>query len=221
MNLTFIDMYGEFTKHIDSLFQGSVKTVMSKVELYKSDSFKVWVSPANSLCFMDGGIDLPLSTMIMPGIEDKLKDIVKRIGIKTYIDRPYLPIGSALYIPYDRNNALVSAPTMWLPQDVKGTDICYYTFYAVLRAIDTIDLPDNHEIVVPGMCCGYGKVPPEESAKQIYRAYNDYINKISRVDPFHEEKGIFLCEPNASQQSDNYMNKEWHNLFKKDKHKSS
>jgi hypothetical protein len=33
-----------------------------------------YVSPANSLCFMDGGIDLALSRIIMPGIERKVKE---------------------------------------------------------------------------------------------------------------------------------------------------
>ena len=77
-----------------------------------------YISPANSLCFMDGGIDLALSRQVFPGIEPLVKSQVRAIGRQTLLDRHYLLIGSSLILddPNPDNSAalkksLVVAPT--------------------------------------------------------------------------------------------------------------
>jgi O-acetyl-ADP-ribose deacetylase (regulator of RNase III) len=50
-----------------------------KIENYVPNPNKrtYYISPANSLCFMDGGIDYALSRIIFPGIEKQLKNVFK------------------------------------------------------------------------------------------------------------------------------------------------
>jgi hypothetical protein len=43
------------------------------IENYKPTRKTYYVSPANSLGFMDEGIDISLSRIVFPGIEPKLK----------------------------------------------------------------------------------------------------------------------------------------------------
>ena len=102
-----------------------------------------YVSPANSLGFMDGGIDKPLSCVVFPEIEPIVKENVKYYGKLDNIDRKYLPIGSSIivqpstddiYLDHvkDRNSYLVVAPTMLLPQRVDKTKNCYYATMATM-----------------------------------------------------------------------------------------
>ena len=71
-----------------------------KIEDYipNPDKKTYYVSPANSLCFMDGGIDYSLSRIIFPGIEMKVKDRVKALKKMTLLGRYYLPIGSSIIL---------------------------------------------------------------------------------------------------------------------------
>jgi len=96
-----------------------------------------YVSPANSLCFMDGGIDYALSRIVFPKIETEVKEIVKDLGIISIVGKPYLPIGSSIILNKG-DKALVISPTMLLPQDVSTTKNAYYATMAVLyNSLDT------------------------------------------------------------------------------------
>jgi len=58
------------------------------------------VSPANSLLEMDGGVDLPLSRTVFPGIQDRLCERLRQdsslVDYSLANGRRYLPIGSAM-----------------------------------------------------------------------------------------------------------------------------
>ena len=65
-----------------------------------------FVSPANSLGFMDGGVDYTLSREMFPGCEKEVKKKIWELaaqdpegGHKTLLGRPYLRVGSALWVP--------------------------------------------------------------------------------------------------------------------------
>jgi O-acetyl-ADP-ribose deacetylase (regulator of RNase III) len=49
-----------------------------KIQDYIPTKKTYYVSPANSLCFMDGGFDYALSRIIFPNIEAEVKQIVKK-----------------------------------------------------------------------------------------------------------------------------------------------
>ena len=55
------------------------------------------VSPANSLGFMDGGIDMMYMQMF-PGIQTTVQDTIKTFNITTALGRYVLPIGSAILV---------------------------------------------------------------------------------------------------------------------------
>lgn len=171
-----------------------------------------YVSPANSLCFMDGGIDYALSRIVFPNIEPKIKGIVKNIGIKSYIGKYYLPIGSSIIVSDDNNSnkMLVVAPTMLLPQNVSMTDNAYYATMAVLYnvLVNCGENLDNIDILFTSLCCGYGKMEAKQSVKQIIKGIDDYKN----YKPNIYNENIIINEPNLLQQPKYYQNTEWFNI---------
>jgi len=148
-----------------------------KIEEYNPDKPSYYVSPANSLCFIDSGIDYSLSRIIFPGIENMVKSKLTKYGKRNLFGRQYLPIGSSIIIPYDENRNLVVAPTMLLPQNVSKTNNAYYATMAVLYNVlmnnQNISF-DSVDILLTSMCCGFGIMDVDTSINQILRAICDY-----------------------------------------------
>lgn len=133
---------------------------------------RAFVSPANSLGFMDGGIDDVLRQMF-PWAEVGVRTLIREFGYTTRRGRPYLPIGTACSQMVGSDTALISAPTMFLPQDVSQTRNAYWAMMAALVA--AAKLPDDiHTIVVPSLCCGWGRMLPSVAASQMRAAYDDF-----------------------------------------------
>jgi O-acetyl-ADP-ribose deacetylase (regulator of RNase III) len=186
-----------------------------RIEEYKPKEGRktYYISPANSLCFMDGGIDLALSRIIFPGIEAEVKREVRALRYETRLGRPYLPIGSSLLLDKGAKS-LVVAPTMLLPQDVRNTQNAYFSTMAVLyniliyhkQSLDSVD------IVFTSVCCGYGKMSEDESIFQIVRAVQDYPNYA----PDFCRGSIVFKEPNLLDQPKLYQNTEWFAIDPKD-----
>jgi O-acetyl-ADP-ribose deacetylase (regulator of RNase III) len=168
-----------------------------------------YVSPANSLCFMDGGIDLALSRDVFPGIEAEVKSQVRSLGIQTLLGRNYLPIGSSLILEKG-TKCLIVAPTMLLPQNINGTDNVYWATRAILYNIlvNRKENLDSVDILMTSMGCGYGKLSEEESVIQILRAIEDY----RQYNPLRIEEMAVIHEPNLDEQPKFYMNTEFINI---------
>jgi len=79
MTIIFISLDNDY---IESIKLNGFEAYKMKIEDYKPNKEKktYYVSPANSLCFMDGGIDLALSRKIFPCIEGKVKKEVQKIN---------------------------------------------------------------------------------------------------------------------------------------------
>lgn len=129
-----------------------------------------FVSPANSLGFMDGGIDAVLRDRF-PGCEDRLKKRIRELGILTELGRPYLPVGSAHWQPVGPNTVLISAPTMFMPHDVSGTRNAYWAMMAALCAAADARV---RRLVVPSLCCGWGRMSVTVAAAQMREALDDW-----------------------------------------------
>lgn len=212
INLKFISLNKEY---IDLVDKTPYDGLLMKIENYKpqnKDTIVYYVSPANSLGFMDGGIDLPLSRKIMPGIEPKLKQEIHNNGKVNLIGRKYLPIGSSIIVKHNETTYLVSAPTMLLPQNVKNTQNAYYASMAVLHNIiinnKNFIKNKNIEIIFTSMCCGCGKMNVKESLNQTLKAINDYHT----YKPIIVNQNFILNEPNLDEQPNNYFNTEWKNI---------
>lgn len=183
-----------------------------KIQDYVPDPSKktYYVSPANSLCFMDGGIDYALSRIVFPGIETEVKRVLRSLNITNCIDRPYLPIGSSIIVDRSDITALVVAPTMLLPQNVSGTRNAYYATMAVLYnvLVNRGESLTDVDIVLTSMCCGYGKMTEEESICQILDAIRDYKDYQPRI----VNRQCIVHEPNLLVQPKFYQNTEFFSI---------
>jgi O-acetyl-ADP-ribose deacetylase (regulator of RNase III) len=155
---------------------------------------------------MDGGIDYALSRIIFPNIEYEVKQIVKDLGITSYVGKPYLPIGSSIIIDKG-NKSLVMSPTMLLPQNVSTTQNAYYATMAILYniLINKGEDLDNVNILFTSFCCGYGKMEEDKSIQQILQGIKDYTN----YKPKYIFDNIIINEPNLLEQPKYYQNTEW------------
>lgn len=192
---------------IRRLFSDVPDIQVSQTDIRKLERGNVaFVSPANSLGFMDGGIDLHLSRTILPGIETKVKRAIRDIGHTTSIGRAYLPVGSALYVEHDASSALIVAPTMFLPHNVGKTRNAYHSFYAALK-IWKATCP-SWTLVVTSHCCGVGGMSGPEAAKQMRDAYLDAM----RDGVADVKDGLFYANKDL-EQPDNYDNREIKELY--------
>jgi O-acetyl-ADP-ribose deacetylase (regulator of RNase III) len=210
MSIKFISLNAEWIKYMKEYFAGAPSIIAECADITTIPKDNTcFVSPANSIGFMDGGIDLVLSRTIMPGIEGKVKKRIRELGILTTIGRPYLPIGSVITVPHDNTTHLIVAPTMFLPHDVSGTQNAYWSFFASLKMWRKLCTLHNIEynLVVTSHCCGYGKMPESESALQMKRAYDDFISNGGPI--VVKELDDCILFPNRDmEQPRNYDNRE-------------
>ena len=208
MPIIFISLSETYTEKIKQ-YGFEAKTM--KIQDYVSNPNKktYYVSPANSLCFMDGGIDYALSRIIFPNIEKEVKSIVEKIGIISIVGKPYLPIGSSIIVNKG-DKSLIISPTMLLPQNVSNTKNAYYATMAVLYNI-LINKKENLEeidIIFTSLCCGYGKMEEDVSIQQIRDGLKDYIN----YKPKLIYNDIIVNEPNLYEQPKYYQNTEFFSI---------
>lgn len=170
MKYTFVDTNGAFTDAIARAVPGA-HTLTGKVEALPRGPGMAFVSPANSIGFMDGGIDYAYSRTMWPGIEATVKAAINVHGKSGAAYSRFLPIGHALAVDTPEPGVvLIVAPTMLWPQDVCGTRNAYWAMRAAMGAAQTAGA---RELVVPGLCTGVGRMPYEESAAQIAEALRD------------------------------------------------
>lgn len=133
-----------------------------------------FVSPANSLLFMDGGIDQVYMNMFQD-IERKVKAKAREYGKVTFLGRHFLPIGHAIVVPTGKDRTyIVSSPTMFLPLDVSHTHNAYHATYAALAA--ALNCESITHVVFPGMATGIGKLPIDKAAQQMWDAIEDALS---------------------------------------------
>lgn len=199
MEFLFVSLNEEWINEMRKL--GYNNTYLGKIEDYQFQDTEriVYVSPANSLCFMDGGIDLAY-TIMFPGIEAKVKKQLTDINL---LGRHFLPIGKTVLTQVDSNKFVISSPTMLLPQNISETNNAYYATFAVLKMLRSVTLGRKCIVVIPSMCCGYGQMSVKNSAEQIHRAI------IEEQDNELDLKRIMDEQPNY------YCNSEWKNIYPK------
>ena len=181
----------------------------------KGDCF---VSPANSIGYMDGGVDDALRHLL-PGVEFENS---KRNGeMRCYVTvkkTSYLPIGSARVLECG-DCFLISAPTMWVPQDVSNTNNVYWAMRATFSAVTMWNAcyPKHtiKRLICPGMGTGYGCMPFAESAQQIMRAYREFDSSqfTGRQKILFGRHHCYLDEPNPEEQPRTKDNIEWYSMF--------
>lgn len=196
ISVTLVDLHGSLADEArkqrwsgpDFLTQVLEYTDVREVALDDESLKRVtaYVSPANSLGFMDGGIDYTLSRVMFPGVEGRVKAAIAALNLPTLLGRPHLPIGRAVVVPAidptlesptagRARLVLVAAPTMWLPQDVRGTHNAYSAMHAALTAARAAGVD---RLIVPGLCTGCGMMTAAEAISQMKLAHRDFLDGV-------------------------------------------
>lgn len=176
-SISFVALHPPTIRALADAFRG-VEHVTCAIADVRDEPFTpgtMFVSPANSVGFMDGGIDAAYMAMF-PGVQQAVQAKIRSLGRTTTLGRHYLPVGSAVVVPVGFESALISAPTMFLPHDVSGTRNAYHAMMAALMAFAKQKRQNAFvRLVSTGLCCGYGKMDPVVSAAQVREAYDDFL----------------------------------------------
>ncbi|MCB1047772.1 MAG: macro domain-containing protein [Calditrichaeota bacterium] len=125
------------------------------------------VSPANSMGFMDGGVDLAYRHCFGPALEGVLRDRIANMP------KGCLPVGSAMVLPTElpRIPFVVFAPTMEAPEPVPDLNV-RRAMSAALRAASKVS--GLGTLYCPGLGTGVGSVPPQLAAHQMRLSYESW-----------------------------------------------
>lgn len=173
MKLILVDLNPAVTSALTKAFEGAPGEVRIINDLFENlPEYDCVVSAANSFGLMDGGVDKAIRDHF-PGVEQTVQ--------KTIIERSsgYLPVGRSLIVETnDSQHPFVAVtPTMPLPQDIRGTDNVYKSFWALLNAIKEFNSYGNKQITTvacPGLGTLAGRMSPQGSATQMALAWRHY-----------------------------------------------
>ena len=210
MKLQLVSLDRAFIEAANDLFGDKAAVACCDIAYVPREGV-AFVSPANSLGFMDGGIDMVLSRTMFPTCERQLKKMIADLGHKTTLGRPYLRVGSAIWFMVGPKTGFIAAPTMFLPHDVADTQNAYWAFIAALVAMDRIEKATGgavHTLVCTSLCCGVGRMDPEQAAIQMRRAWDDF--HAGRIPAETEKVGdqYVLMPSRDDHQPSNYDNRE-------------
>ncbi|MBT7411786.1 MAG: Appr-1-p processing protein [Candidatus Thioglobus sp.] len=154
------------------------------VSTYQGSIFEVecdaLVSPANSFGFMDGSLDFAISEFFGWHVQDRLQEAIKSKHSGELL------VGQVEIVPTDHASIpyVISAPTMRVPLDIRGTANPYLAIRGVLLAVkngvfkDGTPVKDRIKtIAFPGMGTGVGQVSPNVFAKQMKQAVEGVIEE--------------------------------------------
>lgn len=179
MNIILADVDGNLINAWNDIASNNVY-----VTTYRGSIFEVecdaLVSPANSFGFMDGSLDFSISEYFGWHVQDRLQDAIKS---KHHGE---LLVGQVEIIPTDHDSIpyVISAPTMRVPMDVRGTANPYLAIRGVLLAVkngvfkDGTPVKDRIKTIsFPGMGTGVGQISPQVFAEQMKQAVQDVIEE--------------------------------------------
>jgi O-acetyl-ADP-ribose deacetylase (regulator of RNase III) len=157
-------------------FAGFPEVVIERADIL-SVAKHCLVSPANSMGFMDGGIDQQYLAFFGGAIQDRVQEAIAR--------RPegHLPVGASLTVTtgHPRVPYLIVAPTMPMPERVES-DNAYRAMRAILRIVSAQPRLGN-DVYCPGLATGTGMVPAKDAAEAMAEAYRDWKSAASHEQP--------------------------------------
>lgn len=183
----------------DACFAGTPNVETSHGDIFnvRADAL---VSPANSVGYMDGGIDAVYLDRFGRRLQDRMQALLRAD------DDGEVPVGQAVILATaDREIPwLVSVPTMRVPGDVSNTVNAYLAFRAVVRAVRDHNvvgrLPPIGSVLCPGLATAIGKMPYAIAAQQMLLAYRvlaegrqEYHDRGFKV--LHNHRAMLTGEP--------------------------
>jgi O-acetyl-ADP-ribose deacetylase (regulator of RNase III) len=165
VRLHFVDTDGEVVEELQRAFAGVPDVTCATGDIL-AVAHHALVSPANTHGFTAGGLDAAYSSFFGRGIQTAFQEAIdQRV-------EGFLPVGSSLAIRtgHARIPLVIFAPTVHRPEHLTSQN-CYLAMRAVLSLIK--DEPDlAQDVFCPGLATG--RVPAAESARQMFRAYEEW-----------------------------------------------
>ncbi|PWN06360.1 macro domain-containing protein [Rhodohalobacter mucosus] len=161
--ITFCDNNPDVVNSLREAFsaESNVYFVEGNILDYARDTI---FSPANSLGFMDGGVDHDYVRFFGIKIQNSVKEV--------FAARPegFVPVGAAELVltGHETIPRLILAPTMFEPMVIPSYNI-FRSFRAALKKYRKLGL--EGEIFTPGFGTGIGHVSAEDAAKMMLMAY--------------------------------------------------
>lgn len=143
---------------------------------------KALMSPESSFCKFGYGLEHCYSHVMFQGIEEKVREQMKELSIKTPDGHHYLPIGSAMMVSTQNDSTyILASPTVFMSKDISNTRNAYKSFMAALCLFDKFKKSTMNQSVDTIVCpChlygGLYKLSYKEAAKQIWEAYHDFMS---------------------------------------------
>lgn len=205
------DYVGTFIRHIENM---TVRTgTLEEIVAAHKNGIAFYATAGNSFGLMDGGIDAAFSKQ-WPCIEKLVREsIAEEYG-------PEMPIGTALIIRSQLGCPnVVYAPTMQIPQDIRGTDNVYQAARAIMYALkkrytefvrEAWNNPEmngmNIVLYMPLLGTGAGRMTLDLAMHQMVRGIRDgyktwtaddlnWMHAFDMHTRWHEMTGIQETEP--------------------------
>lgn len=150
----------------------------------------ILVSLANSMGYMDGGIDGIYSRMskgVQKTVMDKIKSFNIRSDNKIIQNKYVIPIGSVIAVNINSDNypsckKLFVCPTMEYPKNIKDTPkIIYHCMCGLLNLQKKYY---NKTIAIPGLGTYTGKLSPKIMCEKINRAISEFENTTEKYQDY-------------------------------------
>lgn len=171
-NLVFVDT----DPHVADSYR-EVCGDLPGVEVVRGDIFsvgaEVFVSPANSFGFMDGGIDL-VYLRRWPWIQKRVQTWIKNACNGELLVGQSFLTGVGEDIDDDEAPMLIVAPTMRVPMVLSSDTV---NPYLAARAVfmNSYDPESERIMAIPGMGTGCGGVNPWLAARQVRKAFEEVV----------------------------------------------
>lgn len=171
-----VKAYSKYIK-IDTPQFKSITVCEDVKKLVEEFSVTFIVSPANSLGFMNGGIDAIYMEMF-PDIQKTVQNEIAKFNIVTSLGRKVLPIGSTLVVKTNDSKTpyLCCCPTMFMPGKLSQADNVYWAFVGLLQTMKHYTSVEKVVVACPCLGTGVGGLKAKNSAKEIQRAFDDFNN---------------------------------------------
>jgi hypothetical protein len=187
-----------FDKNFDlsGVLKIDAKDLLKKLE--GEPQITTLISPANSLGYMDGGIEYVYMDNI-PDVQEMVFKGLKTLGLsdsKTRMPpwtdsfRYHLPVGYSMGFFATDKLFFISAPTMYHPCNVSNTQNAYKAMLSAIVLLKKGPKGLIDRVYSSLMCTGVGKMAPETSLEQMLKGIEDStaaLNnfEVKRIDEFY------------------------------------
>lgn len=183
---------------IDKTLQNMLKTLNYKGDLekgYSKEFIDQMLDSIKTICQIDENLSSKVLAILKKDDSTITKENMIDHVTPEFINKNFpretpeyhLPVGSAILVHHqDKNQFLISAPTMFFPQDVRNTRNPYFAMIAILKVTDKYNLAHPEEpittILCPGLGTGVGGMSFSKLSNQIHEAVLDFQKGIQDPD---------------------------------------